>query len=668
MTEEELGPEAVLADRAEPLDSLLVQAALGPVRRLAPDGSVARLVQRLAGRPVGTGRRLVRLGAESLRIAVGASELAASPRDRRFEEPGWSDNPALKRTLQLYLATHRTAQELLADADLEWRDHARVSFLLENLAQALAPSNLPLLNPASAKAAIDTGGLSLLRGGSQLVKDLAAPPRVPQMVDESPFEVGRNIAVTPGSVVFRNDVLELIQYHPDGSEVYEVPLLIVPPTINKYYAIDLSPGRSLVEHSVGHGRQLFVISWRNPDARHADWGFETYIDAILEALAAVERITGITQTVLGGICSGGILAAITAGYLAGTGGLGRVAAMCLAVTVIDSSRAGTTGALVSRRAAEAAKATSRRQGYLDGRALAEVFAWLRPGDLIWNYWVNNYLLGKRPPAFDILFWNADTTRMTAQLHADFVDLSLDNLLTTPGAVSIHGVPIDLGAVDVDSYVLAGIADHLTPWQSCYSTTQLLGGQSRFVLSSSGHIAALVNPPSNPRASFQVNPDTSVSADEWLAGAETRQGSWWNDVSEWLDDRFPARRPAPSAPGAPGLPVLAAAGHLCLRPLRRARLTWATTCETCSATAVAKRCAASHSWAIGSGSRCVAGRAPVPRCWCATGSGQAWTSSTRSSRTSTPPSRSCGSTYPVWVAPVRHWCPTASPAWPGSSVG
>ena len=321
------------------------------------------------------------------------------------------------------------------------------------------------------------------------------------MVDASGFRIGENIAATPGAVVFRSEVLELIQYTPQTPEVYEVPLLIVPPTINKYYAIDLAPERSLVEFSVRQGRQVFVISWRNPDARHAAWDFDTYVGAILEALDAVEEITGSTTTVLGGICSGGILASMTAAYLAGIGRQDRLAGLCLAVTVIDNHDAGTVAALSDPRLAELAKRRSARKGYLDGRALAEVFAWLRPGDLIWNYWVNNYLLGRRPPAFDILFWNADTTRMTAGLHADFVDMAVSNSLTRPGGITVLGVPLDLGKVTVDSYVVAGIADHITPWENCYRTTQLLGGTTRFVLSTSGHIAALVNPPGNPKSTL-----------------------------------------------------------------------------------------------------------------------------------------------------------------------
>jgi len=538
-----------LADHAAPLDVLLVDAALGPLRRFRPDMSTAKWALSLARKPRTTARRLGGLGAEAGRILAGTSKVAPRRGDRRFSDIAWTDNPLLRRLVQLYLAGGHTVDQLIADADLDPRDRKRVRFLLENLVEAASPSNVPLVNPASAKAVIDTAGLSLVRGGTQLVKDLAASPRIPEMVDTTGFTLGENVATTPGSVVFRNDVLELIQYAPQADEVFEVPLLLVPPTINKFYAVDLAPERSLIEFNVRQGRQMFCISWRNPDARHAGWNVDTYVRAILDALDAVEEIAGSDRTVLGGICSGGILASITAAYLAGIGRQDRLAALCLAVTVIDNHDAGTVAALSDPRLASLAKAQSARKGFLDGRALAEVFAWLRPGDLIWNYWVNNYLLGKRPPAFDILFWNADTTRMTAGLHADFVDIAVGNSLTRPDAITVLGVPIDLGKVTVDSYIVAGIADHITPWENCYRTTQLFGGTSRFVLSTSGHIAALVNPPGNPKATFHTNDDTTLDAKTWLKGADTRQGTWWTDVAGWLADRCGERKPAPKELGS-----------------------------------------------------------------------------------------------------------------------
>jgi polyhydroxyalkanoate synthase len=548
-----------LAEAAAPLDALLVEAVTGPLRRFVPDASTAKFLARLARNPRSTGRQLGCLASELARVVAGSSTITASRRDRRFTDPAWTENPFLRRLVQTYLAAGETAGQLVTEADLQWRDAERVRFLVENLVEAAAPSNVPLVNPASAKAVIDSGGLSLLRGGTAFVKDLAAPPRIPQMVDTSPFEVGENIAATPGAVVLRTEVFELLQYTPQTADVREVPLLFVPPTINKFYAIDLAPGRSLVESVVQSGQQVFVISWRNPDARHAAWGLDTYVQAVLDALDAVERITGVDRTALAGICSGGIISAITAAYLAGTGAQHRLAALWLAVTVIDNEHAGTTSAVVDPALAAAATASSQRKGYLDGRALAEVFAWLRPGDLIWNYWVNNYLCGKKPPAFDILFWNSDTTRMTAALHRDFVDLAMHNHLVTPGALTALGVPIDLSRVDVDAYVVAGIADHITPWQNCYRTTQLLGGDTRFVLSTSGHIAALVNPPGNPKAVFQVNKSNPPDARQWLKTAESRSGSWWPDFAAWLGERSGPLRPARELGGGGLTPLIEAPG-------------------------------------------------------------------------------------------------------------
>ncbi len=548
----------VAPDGPAGLDLLLLDPAQSPVRRFLPDMSSAKWAMSLASRPLTTGRRLGELGTEAGRILFGTSQVTPRGGDRRFTDVAWGDNPLLRRLLQLYLASGQTVERLVADAQLSPRDRARVEFLLENILQAAAPSNVPLLNPSSAKAAVDTGGLSLLRGGKQLARDLSTAPRVPEMVDTSAFVVGENVAATPGGVVFRNEVLELLQYSPQTEKVCEVPVLVVPPTINKFYALDLAPGRSLVEYGIGQGRQMFVISWRNPDSRHAAWNLDTYVRAILDALDAVEEITDATHTVLSGACSGGILAAMTAAYLAQQGRGDRLAALCLAVTAIDNHNAGTMAALTDRRLGERAKLKSARKGYLEGEALAEVFAWLRPGDLVWNYWVNNYLLGKRPPAFDVLYWNSDTTRMPAALHADFVDLALENSLTRPGAVTVLGVPIDLRKITADSYVVAGVTDHITPWESCFRSAQLLGGRTRFALSTSGHIAALVNPPTNPKASFRTNDDPTRDAEAWLAGAQVHDGSWWTDLGTWLDARCGERKPAPTRLGTSRVPVLASA--------------------------------------------------------------------------------------------------------------
>ncbi|HET6920456.1 MAG TPA: alpha/beta fold hydrolase [Jiangellaceae bacterium] len=366
------------------------------------------------------------------------------------------------------------------------------------------------------------------------------------------------MAVTPGAVVLRSPVFELIQYKPQTSKVRERPLLLTPPMINKYYIADLAPGRSMMEYAVKQGQQVFAISWRNPTESHADWNLDTYAGAVLEALDAVEAITGADSTHVMGLCAGGIVLSTVVAHLAAKGEQDRIAGLTLGVTVLDQHNAGTTGAFMGANTAMAATAESARKGYLSGRSLAGVFAWLRPNDLIWNYWVSNYLMGKTPPAFDILFWNADATNLPAALHRDFLQLALDNSLTKPGSATVLGTPIDLSKITVDSYVVAGISDHITPWENCYRSAQLLGGTTRFALSTSGHIAALVNPPGNPKASFHTNDDLTSDADVWLEGSDPHDGTWWTDLGLWLDEHSGARRPAPKKLGSHSLGVLAEA--------------------------------------------------------------------------------------------------------------
>ncbi|HEX5300876.1 MAG TPA: alpha/beta fold hydrolase [Streptosporangiaceae bacterium] len=546
-------PVSTAADTAAaPLDLLLADAATGMLRRVNPGGAGLRLAAGLAVRPRLVAGRGTRLAGELARIAAGRSQVQPSRRDRRFADPGWAGNPLLRRTMQAYLAAVHMAEGVVAEAGLDEKDAERVGFVLTNLLDALAPSNNPLLNPAAVKAAIDTGGKSTLAGLRNFAADMAVAPRVPAMVEPDAFEVGVDLAVTPGSVVLRTPVFELIQYRPVTPAVRAVPLLIVPPVINKFYVMDLAPGRSMVEYLAGRGLQVFMISWRNPDARHAKWDLDTYGQAILDAMDAAARITGSEQVALAGACSGGIVAAMVAAHLAHTGRQDRLAALTLMVTVLDQAHAGLASAVVDERTARVAAAASRARGYLDGRSLAEVFAWLRPNDLIWNYWVNNYLLGKKPPAFDILFWNADTTRMTAGLHRDFLELGAANALVTPGGATMLGSPVDLAAVDRDSYVVAGITDHICPWQSCYRSTQLLGGRSRFLLSTSGHVAAMVNPPGNEKARYQIAKESPEDPQEWLRLAETGHGSWWPDYADWLAERCGEEQAAPGELGGGGL--------------------------------------------------------------------------------------------------------------------
>src|SRR5215207_3460081 len=346
------------------LDVLLTDAAVGPVRRWFPGRAGLNVAARLATRPDRVVRRGAGLAAELAKVAIGRSEVAPPKGDRRFKDPAWEGNPTFRRLAQAYLAAGGTVDRLLGDAGVDWRSERRVRFAAENVLDALAPSNFPLTNPAVFKAVLDTGGRNFVKGGRQFLGDMAKPPRIPSMVDKNAFQVGRDLAVTPGQVVLRTPVFELLQYEPTTTRVRE--------------------------------RQVFTISWRNPDERHADWGLDTYAQAVLDALDAVEEISGADAVQALGLCAGGIVLSTVAAHLAATGRQDRLAGLTLGVCVLDNARAGTTGALTDPAVAAAAVADSARRGYLDGRALAGVFAWLRPNDLIWNYWINNYLLGKDP--------------------------------------------------------------------------------------------------------------------------------------------------------------------------------------------------------------------------------------------------------------------------------
>ncbi|MDP9434711.1 MAG: alpha/beta fold hydrolase, partial [Actinomycetota bacterium] len=500
----------------------------------------------------------VRTAADLARVVAGRSEVAPHKRDRRFADAAWQGNPVLRRICQAYLVGGGALERLVEEADLDWRSEKRLRFIVQMLVDAAAPSNSPFLNPTALKAALDTGGRNYVEGVKQLVQDMRSEPRIPAMVDGSGFTVGGNLAVTPGAVVMRTPVMEVLQYAPQTETVRQVPLLVVPPMINKFYVADLAPGRSMIENWVQGGQQVFTMSWRNPQAEHRDWDLDRYARSVLDALEAVREITGAEQVHVLGVCAGGIVTSCALAHLAERGELDRVASLTLGVTLLDQARAGTMGSMIDPQTAQFAIAQSQRKGYLDGKALAGVFAWLRPNDLIWNYWVNNYLLGKKPPAFDVLFWNADSTRMPARLHRDFLEMSVDNALVSPGAATVLGTPVDLGKVDVDSYVVAGVADHICPWQNCYRSTSLLGGSSRFVLSTSGHIAALVNPPGNPRASFWVNDSCPDDPEEWKRTATSERGTWWTDHAAWLGERSGEQVPAPSELGTADLPPLDAA--------------------------------------------------------------------------------------------------------------
>jgi polyhydroxyalkanoate synthase subunit PhaC len=519
-----------------------------PTATLAATGKVAA---RMLVRPGLLWRKARTLAGESRAILTGDCEVRA---DRRFSDPAWQTSFFYRRWLRAYLALESELKSLPDEVPMDEPDADRARFLLSFVADAVAPTNALLGNPAALKRARETRGRSLVAGARNLVGDLRYNGGMPSMVDGEPFRPGETTALSPGAVVYRSDVLELIQYQPTTPRVQRHPLVVVPPQINKYYILDLAPGRSLIEHAVSRGQQVFVISWRNPGVEQREWDLARYVDETERALAVARRIARAPSVNVVAACSGGITTAAMLADVAARG-RGRVGSVTFLVTVLDTDAPSLLKTFGTDQAIARAIRRSRRRQLLEGKELARTFAWLRPNDLVWNYWVNNYLLGNDPPAFDVLAWNADSTNLPAGLHVDFLRLLAANGLARAGTYELDGVPIDLRQVATDSYVLGALTDHITPWKACYRTPFLLGGESQFVLSSSGHIQALVNPPGNPKARFLTNTALPEDADEWLAGATEQQGTWWDHWLDWLAARAGDERRAPRRLGSQSSPPL-----------------------------------------------------------------------------------------------------------------
>ncbi|MBR1301269.1 alpha/beta fold hydrolase [Bradyrhizobium sp. AUGA SZCCT0042] len=496
---------------------------------------------------------------ELANVTNGVSSRAPESGDKRFNDPAWKSSPIHQKMLQSYLAWGNAVNEYVGKINLGDQDRARAKLFSQIVVDAFSPTNSLVSNPAALKKVVDSGGQSLVSGFKNYVEDLVKNGGMPSQVDTTPFQLGKNVATTPGAVVFRNEIFELIQYMPMTSEVWQRPLVIVPPQINKYYSLDLSPEKSMVQFLLKQGIQLFCISWRNPTAEHRDWGLDNYVMAVDVAVDTAKAITGSPDVSLMGACSGGITSSAYVGWLA-TKGEHKVKNLVLPVCMLDPSTADDTalGPLVTPRTVEAARQSSRQRGVLDGDELAKVFAWMRPNDLIWNYWVNNYLLGNAPPAFDILFWNGDTTSLPARLHSDYLDLFSTNPFRNAGALSILGTPIDIQRVKLDTYVVAGVTDHITPWKSVYQTARILGEETTFVLSNAGHLQSLLNPPGNPKSTFVTGAASQSDTDAFLLSAKQQTGSWWLHWNEWLSERSGPKIIAPATLGnvefSPGAPA------------------------------------------------------------------------------------------------------------------
>lgn len=452
--------------------------------------------------------------------------------DRRFNAPAWTENPFFDALKQTYLLVASNMLKMASQVEgLNEHQKHKMLFYVRQFLDSISPTNFVFSNPQVIEETIRTGGENLAKGTENLLRDIQQGQI--KMTDTEAFQPGRNLAITPGQVVYRNKLIELIQYAPNTPQVYSIPLLFIPPWINKYYILDMQPQNSLIKFLVDNGFTVFVISWKNPDPSMENTNFEDYLRlGPLESLGVIRSITGSTKVNVIGYCIGGTLLSMALPYLKAKGDE-TVNAACFFVSLQDFSEVGDTSVFIDEPQLRYMEAQMMDRGYLDARSMAAMFNMLRSNDLIWSNVVNNYLLGKEPPAFDLLYWNNDGTRMTRAAHSFYLrNTYLENNLIKPGKIVIGGVPIDLRQIQQDVYAVGAIQDHIVPWQSAWRITQLAGGHSEFVLAASGHIAGIINPPSKGRG-YWTNDKPVGSAKEWFETAEHHDGSWWNNWLEWL---------------------------------------------------------------------------------------------------------------------------------------
>jgi polyhydroxyalkanoate synthase len=470
--------------------------------------------------------------------------------DRRFKDEAWSQDLVYDYIKQSYLLSARWLRTLVKDVPgLEPGDQQKVDFYTRQFVSALAPSNFVLTNPAVLRKAKETGGQNLLDGLEHLLDDLErGRGRLKiSMADEHAFEVGRNVAASPGKVVFQNELMQLIQYSPSTEEVHRRPFLIVPHWINKFYILDLQPRNSLIKWTVDQGHTVFVISWVNPRQELAGKDFSDYMrDGPLAALDAIEQATGEREVNILGFCIGGILTATTLAYLAAKGD-DRLKSATFFASLFDFQEVGEVRVFVDDEQIAHMEAYLKEKGYLEGHYMADMFNLMRENDLIWSFVVNNYLMGREPPPFDLLYWNADATRLPATMLLSYIrQFYQENRLRQPGGLNLLGTPIDLGKVKTPVYILSTKEDHIAPWASCYAGTQLFAGPRRFILGASGHIAGIINPPAAHKYGYWSNSKLPKDPEKWLAGATFHEGSWWPDWTAWLarkaGKKVPARHP------------------------------------------------------------------------------------------------------------------------------
>ena len=480
--------------------------------------------------------------------------------DKRFNDPAWKDEVVFDYLKQSYLLTARWLQGTIKEVEgVDDKTARKVDFYTRQFIDAMSPSNFALTNPQVVKATVETKGENLLKGLQNLLGDLErGKGRLEiRQTDMGAFKVGGNVATSPGKVVYQNDIIQLIQYAPTTEEVYEVPLLIVPPWINKFYILDLKPENSFIKWATEQGYTVFVISWVNPDERLAKMSFEDYMNqGPLAALDAIEKATGQRKASAIGYCIGGTLMAATLAYMAARND-DRIVACTFFTAQVDFSEPGELGVFIDENQLASVEEMMGKKGYLEGSEMATTFNMLRANDLIWSFVVNNYLMGKDPFPFDLLYWNADATRMPAAMHSYYLrNMYQKNLLSQPGGIVLDNVPIDLRKIRIPVYIQAGKEDHIAPVRSVYKATQLFSGPVRFMLAGSGHIAGVVNPPRNKKYQHWLNETTKnpPTLAEWQAGAQEFPGSWWHDWDKWLSALSGPKVPA-RVPGTAGLPAI-----------------------------------------------------------------------------------------------------------------
>jgi polyhydroxyalkanoate synthase len=493
----------------------------------------------------------VRVAAGLALVALGMSDVAPSPTDRRFADPAWSENLLYRRWAQAYLVWADGVERLASTPRLraDWRRESRARSTVTKLVDAAAPSNVLVGNPAALKRAFESGGTSLLRGWRNALRDLRSNGGMPSQVDRRPFKLGESLAATPGAVIYRDELFELLEYSPATARVRSQPLLMFPPQINRHYFLDLAPGRSLTEYLVGRGIHYFTVVWRNPGPEQGHWGIDDYVAAQLRAMDVVREVSGSDRVGLLGACSGGLTSALMLGHLAADGGADAVSSATFAISMLDSRYPNPVGAMATERTLRAVAGDAERGEVYEGEEIARAFAWMRPNDLVFNYVVNNWLLGDDPPAFDILAWNNDGANLSSRFYSEMLDLYAHNRAASPGAIEVLGTPIDLTRVDCDNFVVSGMRDHLTPWMPGYMTSQLLGGRSEVVVTTTGHIQTMVNPPGKPRARYFAGPEAGPDPEAWMAQATEHDGSWWPFYADWLLARSGDDRDAPTKLGS-----------------------------------------------------------------------------------------------------------------------